>query len=63
MNRVYEGVHGLGRQGWSMHQGSMFCIHPSRREKFIVIFYTYFQRTLPMVQGCTLNRGYPALKG
>ena len=42
MNRIYEGVHGLGRQGWSMHQGSMFCIHPSVQRKvhrdFLYIF-------------------------
>ena len=26
MDRVHEGVHRLGPQGWSMDQGSVFCI-------------------------------------
>ena len=29
MDRVHEGVHGLGPQEWSMDRGSMFCIRPS----------------------------------
>ena len=28
MDRVHEGVHGPGPQGWSMDLGSMFCIRP-----------------------------------
>ena len=28
MDRVHEGIHGPGRQGWSMDPGSMFCIRP-----------------------------------
>ena len=30
MDRVHEGVHGLGPQVWSMDLGSMFCIRPDR---------------------------------
>ena len=29
MDRVHEGVHGPGPQGWSMDLRSMFCIRPS----------------------------------
>ena len=28
MDRVHEGVHGPGPQGWSMDLGSMFSIRP-----------------------------------
>ena len=28
MDWVYEGVHGLGPQVWSVDPGSMFCIRP-----------------------------------
>ena len=29
MDRVHEGVHGLGLQEWSMDRGSMLCMRPS----------------------------------
>ena len=35
MDRVHEGVHGLGPQGWSMDQGSMFFIRPTE-----ALYYT-----------------------
>ena len=28
MDRVHEGVHGPGPQGWPVDPGSMFCIRP-----------------------------------
>ena len=36
MDWVHEGVHGLDPQGWSMDQGSMFCIRPWRKKLVVV---------------------------
>ena len=33
MDRVHEGVHGLGPQGWCMDWGSMVCIQPNVARK------------------------------
>ena len=40
MDRVHEGAHGPGLQGWSMDLGSMFCIRPPYTDyfSFILLF-------------------------
>ena len=48
MDRVHEGVHGPGPQGWSMDLGSMLCIRRTKRQvhktfynmRYLVMFVT-----------------------
>ena len=46
MDRVHEGVHGTGPQGWSMDLGSMFCIRPdaTRCIRLATLFDTFQQQ-------------------